>query len=166
MMGSNKSYNQSFRENAVQTLLAPGSRGLKATASKLDLSPSTLYSWKRKYASSSSMKKSEKFNNWTPEKKLDVVIKAGSMNEEELGEFLRSNGLYSSDLEALRSECLPASTSKGRPKLDPEVHHLRKQVKSLSSDLQRKDAALAEYSARVILLKKSHEIWGTKEEDE
>jgi len=165
-MGSNRSYNQSFRENAVQTLLAPGSRGLKATASKLDLSPSTLYSWKRKYANSSSMKKSEKFYDWTPEKKLDVVIKTGSMNEEELGEFLRSNGLYSSDLEALRSECLPASTSKGRPKLDSEITELRGKNKALLKDLKRKDAALAEYTARVILLKKSHEIWGTKEEDE
>ena len=136
-MGSNRSYNQSFRENAVQTLLAPGSRGLKATASKLDLSPSTLYSWKRKYANSSSMKKSEKFYDWTPEKKLDVVIKTGSMNEEELGEFLRSNGLYSSDLETMRNECLPVQGSIGRPKLDPEVNSLRKKNKRLESELRR-----------------------------
>jgi transposase-like protein len=165
-MGSNKTYNKSFKENAVQTLLAPGSRGLKATASKLDLSPSTLYSWKRKYANSTSMKESKKLNSWTPEQKLEVVMKTYSMTEEELGEFLRSNGLYSSDLEEMRKDCLPASNSKGRPKLDPELTNLKKKNKRLESELRRNKDALAEYAARVILLKKSHEIWGTNEEDE
>jgi transposase len=89
-----------------------------------------------------------------------------SMSEEDLGKFLRSNGLHSSDLEAMKKECLPGSNTRGRPKLEPELVELRKQIKGLSSDLKRKDAALAEYSARVILLKKSHEIWGTKEDDE
>ena len=112
------------------------------------------------------MKKSKKIESLTPEKKLDVVIKAASMSEQELGEFLRSNGLHSSDLETMRKECLPVSNSKGRPRLDPEVTELRKQNKTLLKDLKRKDAALAEYSARVILLKKSHEIWGTDEGDE
>ena len=160
------SYNESFKESVVKASLLPGSGGLNATARKFDVHPSTLFFWKKKYANQSSMKKSKKISDWTPEQKLDAVMKTYSMSEEELGEFLRSNGMYSADLETMRNECLPSSTSKGRPKLDPEVVELRKQNKTLSKDLKRKDAALSEYAARVILLKKSHEIWGTNEDEE
>jgi len=165
-MRQKSQYSEEFKQSAVKALLMPGSPGLNATAKKFDMSSSTLYTWKKKYANHTSMKKSKKIENWTPEQKLDAVIKTSSMNEEELGAYLRSNGLHSSDLEAIRLDCLPSSTAKGRPKLDPEINELRKQNKTLQKDLKRKDAALAEYSARVILLKKSHEIWGSEEDDE
>jgi transposase len=161
-----KPYNESFRQNAVKTLLSPGSGGLRATASKLDINPSTLFSWKQKYANSSSMKKSKKIDSWTSEEKLEIVIKTAAMSEQELGEFLRSEGLHSSDLDVIRKHLLAPSSSKGRPKLDPEVVELRKKNKRLESELRKNKDALAEYAARVILLKKSHEIWGTKEDDE
>jgi len=92
--------------------------------------------------------------NWTPEKKLDAVIKTASMTEQELGKFLRSNGLHSSDLDSFKEEPTAAIPSRGRAKLDPELVALRSENKKLSKDLKRKDATLAEYSARVILLKK------------
>jgi len=161
-----KNYSESFRQNAVKSLLSPGSGGLKATAGKLDINPSTLFSWKRKYANQSSMTKSKKIDSWTPEQKLDAVIKTATMNEQELGEFLRSNGLYSNDLEQIKKDFLSVTNSKGRPKLDPEVIDLRKRNKGLERELRKNKDALAEYAARVILLKKSHEIWGTKEDDE
>lgn len=161
-----KTYSEDFKRNAVAKSLMPGSGGLTATARKFDLSPSTLFCWKKKYANSPTMKKSKTIRDWTPEHKLNAIIKTATMSEEELGEFLRSNGLHSSDLETMKNDFLSASKSKGRPKLDPEVVELRKENKKLSKDLKRKDAALSEYAARVILLKKSHEIWGTKEDDE
>jgi hypothetical protein len=56
--------------------------------------------------------------------------------------------------------------SAGRPKIDPELVELRAREKELSKDLKRKDRALAEMSARVILLKKSRLLFGETEEDE
>jgi transposase len=159
-------YSESFKQNVVTSLLKPGSLSLNATARKFDVSTSTVCNWKKRYANHSTMEKPKKIKNWSPEQKLSAVMETYSMSEEDLGKFLRSNGLHSSDLEAMKKECLPASNTRGRPKLEPELVELRKQIKGLSSDLKRKDAALAEYSARVILLKKSHEIWGTKEDDE
>ena len=54
----------------------------------------------------------------------------------------------------------------GRPKNSPEITGPRKEKKSLQKDLRRKNSALAEMSARVILLKKSHALFGDPEEDE
>jgi transposase len=57
-------------------------------------------------------------------------------------------------------------TSPGRPKKDSEVVELKHKEKRLEKELHRKDRALAEMAARIILLKKSRLIWGDAEEDE
>ena len=163
---NSRNYSKEFKENAIKQLLLPGSPGLTAVSGKIGIAPSTLFGWKKKCANKSSMKNNNRFQMWTPEQKLKAVIETASMSENELGEYLRANGLHSSDLEEIKKECLPVQSSKGRPKLDPEVANLRKQNKVLERDIRNKDKALAEYSARVILLKKSHEIWGEPEDDE
>lgn len=161
-------YSESFKENAVAKLLAPGSKGLSAVSRSLDIPPSTLYGWKKKCANNIDMTKSKEKSivNWSAEQKLEAVIKTASMPEHDLGEYLRANGLHSSNLEDFRRELISSVPSKGRPKLEPEIVELRKANKMLTRDLKRNTTALAEQSARIILLKKSHEIWGVKEDEE
>lgn len=155
-------YTESFKENAVAKLLMPGSAGLNTVAKKLDVPPSTLFGWKQKYANNSIMKstKNKSTDKWSAEQKLEAVIKTSSMAENEIGEYLRANGLHSNDLETFKTELISSVPSRGKPKLDPEVVELRKANKQLKRDLRRNESALAEQSARIILLKKSHEIWG------
>lgn len=163
-------YNEGFKEAAVKKLLSPGSLGLKRTAHHLGVPSSTLFEWKVKYANKVNMKQTKKLRlvkDWTSEEKLGALLETAKMSENELGKYLRANGLHSSDLESFKHELLSSSTpSRGRPKLDPEVVQLRKDVKILSRDLNKKDKALAEMSARVILLKKSRLLWGEPEDEE
>jgi len=141
-MGSTKKYSEDFKRSCVQKLLMPDSIGLNATASKCNIPPSTLYTWKTKYAKLSTMEKSKKIQSWSPEQKLEALIKTASMSEEELGEYLRSNGLHSSDLESFKSSYIDNVSIKGRPKLDPEVTALRKENSKLSRDLRKKTELL------------------------
>lgn len=165
-MSTRTNYTLGFKQNAVKQHLA-SSRSYPQSAVKLGLSQSTLYYWVQKYASTQLMTKSNK-KEWMPEQMLEAIMKTASMNEQELGEYLRSNGLLSSELEEFKNEFINLKKEKkrGRPQLDPELVKLRKENKKMESDIKRKDRALAEYCARVILLKKSHEIWGTNEDDE
>lgn len=119
--------------------------------------------WIEAYAKTPVMKKSKE---WTPEAKLKAIAETLIMGENELGEYLRANGLHSSDLEQWKQEFYSSQKSAGRPKLDPEIVELRNKEKELSKDLKRKDRALAEMSARIVLLKKSRLIWGDGEDDE
>lgn len=119
--------------------------------------------WIEAYAKTPSMKKSKE---WTPESKLEAIIKTATMNENQLGEYLRTNGLHSSQIEQWKQDIYSSQKSAGRPKVDPELVELRSKEKELSKDLKRKDRALAEMSARIVLLKKSRLIWGESEEDE
>ena len=169
-MKERRQFSEEFKKATIQRLLSPESPGPSKISEDLDLYPSTLYSWKKKYANNQLMTKSKNKNSkdWSPEQMLEAIIKTASMNEQELGEYLRSNGLHSTDLETFKNEFinLKKENKRGRPQLDPEVTQLRKENKKMERDIKRKDRALAEYSARVILLKKSHEIWGTNEDDE
>lgn len=164
-MRKHRSFSEDFKKATIQRLLAPDSPGPGKIAEDLDLYPSTLYNWRKKYANTQLMKKSK---DWTPEQMLEAIIKTASMDEQKLGEYLRSNGLHSSDLEAFKTEFINLKKEKkrGRPQLDPELVKLRKENIQMERNLRRNEKALAEYAARVILLKKSHEIWGTNEDDE
>jgi len=162
----NVNYSESFKKNAVQKFLSSNSGTLKNTADKLGVPMSTLYGWKAKYANVTDMTKSKKNKSYSQEQKLEFLIKTSSMSESKLGAYLRSEGLLSSDLDLFKSELTSSLPTKGRPKLDPELVNLRKEHKLLKRDHKKTQAALAEQSARIILLKKSHEIWGVKEDDE
>ncbi len=156
-------YSEAFKQALVQKSLLPGGPSLRSLAQENGVAVTTVYGWKKKYANQFGMKKS---NRWTPEEKLKAIIETASLSEHELGEYIRKHGLHSSELEAWKEECKLGMKGAGRPKIDPEVHSLRKEKKGLQKDLKRKNTALAEMSARVILLKKKDLLFGDHEDDE
>lgn len=143
--------------------MMPGGPGIMEMSKKINVHHVTIRRWKGLYAMSSSMNSSK---NWTPEQKLQAIIESSSLSEEELGEYLRKNGLHSEDLNQWKEEFLSGHKGPGRPKKDPLLKSLEKEKKALERDLNRKDKALAEMSARIVLLKKSRLLWEEPEEDE
>ena len=156
-------HSKEFKESIVQKIMMPGGPTIMQIAEKNGLHHSSVRNWIKIYANHSSMKKSKE---WSPEKKLMAVAQTLTMTENEIGEFLRSNGLHTNELEEWKQLFYSSLKPVGRPKLDPELVELRADKKVLEKDLKRKDKALAEMSARVILLKKSHLLFGVNEEDE
>lgn len=130
---------------------------------KLGVHHTSIRNWMKIHGNTPDMKKPKE---WTAESKLEAIIKTATMTENELGAYLRANGLHSKEIEQWKQDFFSAQKSVGRPKVDPELIELRNKEKELSRDLRRKDRALAEMSARVILLKKSRAIFGESEEDE
>ena len=161
------SYSEEFKKAAVKKYLSSDTSFPKLSL-ELGVSRSALHYWVKKYGITKVMKNSKQSNSekWSAEKKLEAIIKTATMGEQELGEYLRTNGLHSDDLKRFKRSFIDSQASQGRPKLDPELVKLRKANNRLEKDAIRKDRALAEFSARVILLKKSHEIWGTEEDGE
>ena len=98
--------------------------------------------------------------NWSAEEKMQAVITYGGMDETEQGLYLRSHGLYSVDIQRWREEMLRA-LSKKRKKKDPKDRRIRE----LEGDLRRKEKALAETAALLVLKKKAQAIWGDSEDE-
>lgn len=159
----NAKYSEDFKQSIVQKILMPGGPTIMQTSEKMGVHHASIRNWVKSYGKRSGMPKTKE---WTPEKKLQAIAHTLSMSEKELGEFLRSNGLHSSDLEQWKQDFYSSQQTVGRPRNDRELNQLRAKEKELSKDLRRKDRALAEMSARVILLKKSHAIFGEPEDDE
>ncbi len=84
------------------------------------------------------------------------------MGDEELGAFLRKEGLHESDLQEMRAAALaglePPKRSQG---LTPE----QEELKSLRRELKRKEKALAEAAALLVLSKKYRAIMGDEDDD-
>ena len=152
-----------FKESIVQKITMPGGPTIMQLSEKTGIHHTSIRNWIKIYANNSSMKKSKE---WSPEERLEVIIKTAKMSENELGEFLRASGLHSTELEEWKQLFYSTQKPVGRPKLDPELVELRAKEKELSRDLKRKDKALAEMSARIILLKKSNLLFGGTEDDE
>lgn len=107
--------------------------------------------------------KSKSTRQWTAEEKHRAIVEASSLSEEELGEFLRKEGLYSAQIEEWTALAVAAlGTSKpARRKTSPEA----KRNKELERELRRKEKALAEVAALLVLKKKAQEIWGDEDDD-
>lgn len=92
-----------------------------------------------------------KSSRWSAEEKLRLLTEASGLDENALGEFLRREGLHEADLDAMRAEALKGLT--------PKVIHRGKsptelRIAKLEREVARKDKALAEAAALLVLQKK------------
>lgn len=108
------------------------------------------------------MAQAKRPKDWTPEEKLRVVVEAESLSDEELGAFLRKNGLYEAHLKEWRQQILSAlslRSARKASKSSSEQH----QIRELEKELNRKDKALAEAAALLMLQKKAQIFFGGDE---
>jgi transposase-like protein len=155
-------YPLQLREKAVKKALT-GESSKRQIADEMGINLPTLQRWVRETRKSGEpvMAKQEKRpQDWTMEERLNALIEASSIPEEELGAWCRQKGLHTHHLEKWRKE-LSQPQSNGQ---SSEVKELKKEVNSLKKELNRKNKALAETSALLVLKKKADAIWGDNED--
>ena len=166
------SYNNGFKANMVKRLVGPERISASALSREVGVSQATLSRWKQSAhtlpAMSGSKDKSNKDakspRQWSSKEKLQVVVDAAHLSDEELGSFLRSKGLHTAQLDEWRllaEEALTGLAKPKRRKASPEV----KQIKALEKELLRKDRALAEVTALLALKKRMQDLWGDEDGD-
>lgn len=161
-------YSRDMKEVMVAKLCSPGGPTYSQLSLESGIGLSTLHNWVKKFGSDRDLKQN-KTREWNAVERLQAVLEAQSLDETELGDFLRRNGLHSQDIDAWKAEALADAGEKrqrGRPKKDPEVVAKDLKIKNLERELRRKEKALAEAAALIILKKRVEEIWGRDEDDE
>ncbi len=172
-------YTEAFRDRMVQRMT--GDRGLTATAlaKEVGVPQPTLSRWLRdaatvaevakkksgKKAKASTSAASRRPSEVAAEDKVRIVLEAGSLDEAELGAYLRREGLHEEDLERFRDEVRQAAVSGLTAPKKPRVSEEQKRIKELERDLKRSQAALAETAALLVLRKKAVALWGEEGED-
>lgn len=170
-------YSDAFRTKMVQKMLMPNARPVSALAQDAGISEGTLYRWKKETILSgmSSDRSDDKTtpttkppHQWSAEEKLAVVLEGAAVAEADLGEFLRRKGVHAAQLAEWRKQVTEGAVAalQGRgSKADRKAGAMdARRVRDLERELRRKDKALAEAAALLILKKKAQEIWG--EEDD
>lgn len=155
-------------EGARKALLR-GDRPFIAIARELGVATVTLRSWVAKSANGSgTMKKNHfgpKSKNRSLDEKFSLVLEAAALKESELGDFLRRHGLHNIELDQWKKEL--SERLQGPSRADrSEENKLKFANIRLEKEVRRKDKALAEVSALIILQKKVSALLGTGEEDE
>jgi transposase len=163
-------YSSKLKESMVSKICSPGGPSVYQLSKESGISHGSLYKWVQIYGGRYRVRKNRQPLDWSPEEKLNAVFEAQALEEPELGEYLRKHGLHSNQIEEWKAEALADVSEKkkrpGRPKKDPEVAALQKENKNLKRDLRRKEKALAEQTALVVLQKKAQELWGVDDEDD
>ena len=157
-------YSNQLKERIITKLYSSPNNGLSSLSRETGIPISTIAGWKKK-AHLAPVSRSINLlpKNWSMRSKLEAVIKVSSLKEEELGLWLRENGLQSEYIELWKEELLDMSKI-DQNKYQDDYKKLQRRNKELESELKRKDKALAEASALLILKKKADLIWGTEEE--
>jgi len=162
-------YSEERKAAVVKKMLPPHNQPVSEVAESEGISQGTLYNW-RSQAKQQGMpvpgsgKKSE---NWSAEAKLAVVIETSVLSESELSGYCRQKGLYPEQVKEWKTACLQGQLSdvERRKQEREQAKRDKKRIKELERELNRKEKALAEAAALLVLRKKLTALWGEKEDD-
>ena len=129
---------------------------------------STIGKWLREYKQNGNIdlnSKEKRPKDWTAEERMSALMKIGAMSVEDRTDWCRKKGIFIHNLDQWKKDAVSAMTSGSVRPQSEEVRTLKKENKSLKKDLNRKEKALAETAALLVLKKKAREIWGEPEDD-
>jgi len=166
-------YSKERKEAIINKMLPPSSMSVPELAKQENIPYGTLYTWKQIYIDKTKQTQELKTENttastkqWTAEQKLATIIETSTLNEQERHEYCRKNGLYSADIESWKASIIKGTEQNvAQVKIDKsELKKLRGENKSLKKELHRKEKALAETAALLVLRKKLDALWEENED--
>jgi transposase-like protein len=162
-------YSPERKEAVLKKMMPPHNRSISQLANEEGISEATLYNWRNEARTRGILLPDGATgpDGWTARDKFAAVLESASLNEEETAEYCRRKGIYPDQLKAWRHACEAANDwdKQASIKLKSEQKTNRKRIKDLEKDLQRKEKALAEAAALLVLQKKVQAIWADPEDE-
>ena len=158
-------YSKEKKQHALALMSPPENLPVSEVAVRTGVSKATLYLWQKE----AQMKGlavpagSAVAEGWRPRDKLAVVIETAGLAEAEWAEYCRQKGLYVEQVRAWREAC-ESGIAGGGSAAAPALKEQRKRNRQLEKELRRKDRALAEAAALLVLSRKL-EAFRTEDED-
>ena len=151
-------YGQSFKDRAVARLLPPESATLELVSKEVGIGAGTLQRWSDDIQSMPARGRA-----WTAPAKLQAVITTAALSEADKSAWCREHGIYPLELDQWCASATTALELHQDARASPQVMRKeRKRIKELERELLRKDRALSETAALLVLSKKVAAIynWG------
>ncbi len=169
-MSKYSSYTDEFKEALVQKVFANSGKSVKSVSEEAGIPISTLRNWTDNYKHRTGKTVLRKKRNRLKSiDKFNAVVITSSMNESEKSEYCRKQGIYPEDLEQWKQDCISGCGGElnkvATQKNKRQVKEWKQEAKRLQKELTRKEKALAETAALLVLKKKADKIWGEPEEE-
>ncbi len=156
------------KQEGINLLLPPHSWSLRRIAEKLNVSASVVSKWRQELMKDGHQFSEDKTEDSThsAEQKFTAIIDTATMSEHELAQYCRKHGLYVEQIKQWKAISIQAHSEKHVSKHKEDVARRadRKTIKALEKELARKDKALAETAALLVLREKYNALWNNNEE--
>jgi transposase-like protein len=161
-------YSTERRAAVLKKLEPPHAIPLRQLAKDEGISEATLHTWRRDARSQGRLLPDADAgpDGWASRDKFAAVIETAALNEVDLAAYCRQRGLYAEQIQTWRTACEQANDWAGASsqRLSQATKDDKKQIKALERDLARKEKALAEAAALLVLRKNAAAIWGDGED--
>ena len=158
-------YSEEFKASIIAKMLPPNNVAVPQLARETGIPKDTLYTWRIKHRESLGGATTQPAcGELSGEEKFAVVLESAGLNEVELGEYCRRKGLYPQQISAWKDSCLQANAAPA-PRVDwTKLKAQSQHIKQLEAELRRKEKALAEAAALLVLQKKVQALWEEPED--
>ena len=152
-------YGEVFRSRVVARLLPPESANVVLVAKEIGVTVQTLERWREEVQS-----RPAPGRTWTAGARLDAVITAAALDEAGKSAWCREHGVYPAELDKWHLNATTALAEPEEARASPQATRQdKKRIKELERELLRKDRALAETAALLVLSKKVAAIFNRGE---
>ena len=140
-------------------LLPPESANVGEVSREMGISVQTLERWRE-----DAQTRAARGRAWSATARLEAVITAAAMDEAGKSAWCREHGVYPAELDKWRASAATALTDPEEVRASPQATRSdKKRIKELERELLRKDKALAETAALLVLSKKVAAIFSKGE---
>lgn len=153
------SYSIEFKEQALRKVYQREGRTIESIANELNMPMTTLKGWLQTTKRAQKMMNNnnntaKRPEDWSMDARLLALQKSYNLNETELSAWCRTQGIFTHHLAQWRNDFCTLAASNA-----PEIRQLKLAYQELERQLRRKDKALAEAAALLVLQKKFQSLW-------
>ena len=159
-----KRYSAGFKEQASVKVYSRGNnQSIQSVANELNINLTTLKTWMKQSeqdVNKPASPKSKRPEDWSPEERLAALQQSYSLLGEDLNTWCRERGVFNHQLEQWKTDFCSQGDSVDKREEARVLRTLKEENQSLERELLRKDKALAEAAALLVLQKKFRALLG------
>ena len=163
MTSSKNRYSDEFKEQALTKVYSRGNRSIQTIADELNLSVHTLKTWMKTTAhpdKNQPRSRAKRPQDWSPEERLQALQESHGLSDEALHAWCREHGVFAHQLKQWQTDFCANGAGLSSREDAQMIRSQKAEIQRLERELARKEKALAEAAALLILQKKYQALLG------
>lgn len=159
-----KTYSPERKAAVIARMLPPHNQSVGQLSRLEGIPPKTLYHWRSEAGIAGLPVSEEKMppREWSRVARFAVLVETASLSAHAVAEYCRRKGLYPEQIQQWKDELMQPDQREEKALIKKQ----QKEIQQLNRELARKDKALAEAAALLMLQKKLKALFDEENRDE